>query len=288
MVPGMPHFLLMLHALALILAAAAAFHPALARDEGVAAGPWVAAHGSQARLLVPTIPWAVGMRGFAGVEIRLAPGAKTYWRFPGDTGVPPEFDFSASKGAAEAAATFPAPSAFDDGAGGVAYGYPGDVVFPLRFTVTEASATLAVAVDYGVCLKNMCVPAHVKLSAPLAGGVETPGAAEALLAAVKRVPRKSQIGGGGPVAIDSAATRIENGRLILEVRARVPAGEQPTLFVEQEEPFGHPARTLLADGLFAFTAERPAARGKREGTARLTLVAPGEAVEAEVALDPAK
>ena len=35
---------------------------------------------------------ATSMR--AGVEIRLAPGWKTYWRYPGDSGVPPRFDFS--------------------------------------------------------------------------------------------------------------------------------------------------------------------------------------------------
>ena len=33
----------------------------------------------------------------AGIEIRLAPGWKTYWRYPGDSGVPPRFDFSGSR-----------------------------------------------------------------------------------------------------------------------------------------------------------------------------------------------
>ena len=31
----------------------------------------------------------------AGVELRLAPGWNTYWRYPGDSGVPPHFDSSA-------------------------------------------------------------------------------------------------------------------------------------------------------------------------------------------------
>src|SRR3981081_3323555 len=33
----------------------------------------------------------------AGVELTLAPGWKTYWRYPGDSGVPPRFDFSHSQ-----------------------------------------------------------------------------------------------------------------------------------------------------------------------------------------------
>ena len=32
----------------------------------------------------------------AGVEIRLDPGWKTYWRYPGDSGVPPALDFAGS------------------------------------------------------------------------------------------------------------------------------------------------------------------------------------------------
>src|SRR5204862_2777548 len=31
-----------------------------------------------------------------GIEIRLAPGWKTYWRYPGDSGVPPRFEFTRS------------------------------------------------------------------------------------------------------------------------------------------------------------------------------------------------
>ena len=30
----------------------------------------------------------------AGIEIRLKPGWHTYWRYPGDAGVPPRFDFA--------------------------------------------------------------------------------------------------------------------------------------------------------------------------------------------------
>src|SRR6476660_5184175 len=50
----------------------------------------------------------------AGIEIRLAPGWKTYWRYPGDSGVPPRFDFSGSDNLARAKVLYPAPHLFTD------------------------------------------------------------------------------------------------------------------------------------------------------------------------------
>src|ERR1051325_831663 len=45
----------------------------------------------------------------AGVEIHLAAGWKTYWRYPGDAGVPPRFDFSGSRNVKSVAVRWPAP-----------------------------------------------------------------------------------------------------------------------------------------------------------------------------------
>src|SRR3954451_2214485 len=45
----------------------------------------------------------------AGVEMKLAPGWHTYWRYPGDSGVPPEFDFSSSDNLKSATVRYPAP-----------------------------------------------------------------------------------------------------------------------------------------------------------------------------------
>ena len=67
-----------------------------------------------------------------GVEIQLQPGWKTYWRVPGDSGVPPRFDFSKSANVESVTPLYPGPRTFDDGAGGVSYGYGRDVIFPLR------------------------------------------------------------------------------------------------------------------------------------------------------------
>ena len=67
--------------------------PAIAAD----ASPWDQDLRSAARLIAASAADESGNRVLrAGVEIKLLPGWKTYWRYPGDAGVPPVFDFAAS------------------------------------------------------------------------------------------------------------------------------------------------------------------------------------------------
>ncbi len=66
----------------------------------------------------------------AGIEIKLQPGWKTYWRYPGDSGVPPQFDFAGSENLASAEVLYPAPHSFKDEAG-TSIGYKETVVFPV-------------------------------------------------------------------------------------------------------------------------------------------------------------
>jgi len=55
------------------------------------ASPW----DGNDRAAVRLIGGSAGVEGFirAGIEIRLKPGWHTYWRYPGDAGVPPRFGF---------------------------------------------------------------------------------------------------------------------------------------------------------------------------------------------------
>ncbi len=57
------------------------------------ASDWVGDGRSRLRLIAGT--QAAGEPFLrAGVEIKLAPGWKTYWRYPGDSGIPPRIAFS--------------------------------------------------------------------------------------------------------------------------------------------------------------------------------------------------
>src|SRR5512136_615401 len=68
--------------------------------------PWAKQTYSQVRLVSGTVQ---DQGGLAGVQIRLNPGWHTYWRSPGDSGVPPEFDWSGSKNLKQAQVLYPAP-----------------------------------------------------------------------------------------------------------------------------------------------------------------------------------
>ena len=94
------------------------------------ASEWVKGNLSQVRLIAGEFD---GKSYRAGIEIRLKGAAHTYWRDPGDGGVPPIFDFSKSVNVKLAKPHFPAP--VRSGKPGEEFiGYEKRVVFPVRVT----------------------------------------------------------------------------------------------------------------------------------------------------------
>ena len=124
----------------------------------------------------------------AALEMKLKPGWKTYWRAPGDSGVPPRFDFSKSENVADVAVLWPAPLVFADGNGGKSIGYHESLILPMRVTLKDprAKATLRAAIQYGVCEK-LCVPGEASLEI----GLDAPASNDSHLiaGALKEVPR---------------------------------------------------------------------------------------------------
>ena len=57
---------------------------------------WTASNNSKVRLVSGTVTIDGKPSMIAGVQLRMEPGWKTYWRNPGDSGVPPSFDFKGS------------------------------------------------------------------------------------------------------------------------------------------------------------------------------------------------
>src|SRR5437763_14969998 len=74
--------------------------------------PWQRDTHSAVRLLAGSRSGGVLL---GGIAVQLQPGWKTYWRTPGDSGVPPRFDFSSSDNLAAATVLWPAPVTVDDG-----------------------------------------------------------------------------------------------------------------------------------------------------------------------------
>ena len=96
------------------------------------------------------------------LQIELQPGWKTYWRNPGDAGVPPQINI---EGDAKAQIDFPAPVRFGgDDEGGI--GYKQSVSLPIVFDLSPGDSRLKGHVFLGVCEK-ICVPVQAMFDLPL-------------------------------------------------------------------------------------------------------------------------
>jgi len=220
----------------------------------------------------------------AGIEIRLAPGWKTYWRYPGDSGIPPRFDFSHSKNVKSVTVRYPAPHRLTDESG-TSIGYKHGVVFPLDIVVQNAAqpVMLAVKADYAVCEK-VCIPAEGKAELNLTG---RPGAQDGWLKQNDAlVPVAAQIGEGGTLAVRSV-TR-ENKRILVDVAA--PGAIE--LFAEGPAADWALPVPAPVDGApagqqrFAFELEGLPPNTRPGGaTLMLTAVSGGQAIEVPYRLD---
>jgi DsbC/DsbD-like thiol-disulfide interchange protein len=124
---------------------------------------------------------ADGGEHVAALRLTLAPGWKTYWRAPGDAGIPPLFDWSGSENLAGVVISWPVPEVFHLN-GMRSVGYSEAVTIPLTFRATDAGSPIAVEgrVEIGVC-EEICVPVSLVLSADLpAGGASDPRIVAAL------------------------------------------------------------------------------------------------------------
>jgi DsbC/DsbD-like thiol-disulfide interchange protein len=103
----------------------------------------------------------------AALDLQLAPGWKTYWRSPGDAGIPPQFDWSGSENVQSVRIHWPAPQVFDLN-GMQTIGYHDRLILPLEVTAIDPGRPirLSVQVDLGVC-DTICLPASVALAADL-------------------------------------------------------------------------------------------------------------------------
>lgn len=100
-----------------------------------------------------------------GLEIDMPETTKTYWRVPGDTGLPTELDFSASSGVLDHHILWPYPTRHE-GADYLDYAYFGPVVLPIELTVAPDTSQVELTAVLGVC-SDICVPAQARFSLSL-------------------------------------------------------------------------------------------------------------------------
>jgi DsbC/DsbD-like thiol-disulfide interchange protein len=248
------------------------------------ASPWQRDGHSAVRLLAGSRSGAVLL---GGIAFQLQPGWKTYWRNPGDSGVPPRFDFSKSENIEAVTVLWPAPAKFDDGAGGYSLGYKNQIVLPLRIVAKNADkpVTLRAAVNYAVCEK-LCIP--VEANAELAFTSVASTEDSELFAALDTVPKPAQIGDPNPLTIRDVK---RDGKSVL-VDVVTPDARNLSLFVEGPTPdWALPVPALIEPSppgvkRFAFELDGLPPGVKPEGAAlKFTLVGGDRAYEFNVNLN---
>ena len=256
--------------------AALAICAALAGPAVAASTQWQDLGGGKARLIANLDPATSQVSGV--IEFDLDEGWKTYWREPGSSGIPPQFDFSGSRHFAAGDIGFPVPehvvlpeSEF--------VGYHGRVRFTFEGMVTGSPSDGLIRLNLlaGVC-EEICIPATVEFEMPTRElMVSDPEAEQVIEEAALALP-----------ADPSETFRIESAKLtgnVLEIAATLPdANGEAALFVEGPSNWRLlPARIADRDGTKARfeldLSNMPADAEPERTQLRFTLVSNGKGVE---------
>lgn len=220
-------------------------------------------------------------RHMAAVRIRLAEGWKTYWRAPGEAGIPPDFDWSGSRNLGSVSYHWPVPDVFDLN-GMRTIGYTHELILPIEITPRRAGrpVTLKGEVSLGVC-RDVCMPMQARLSARL-----PEGAAEvdkAITRALDRRPSTAAEAGLDRIRCDVAP--IDDGLRLTAELALPAVGPGEVAVIETADPMVWVSEPMVArnGGLLIATADLVAPDGAPflldRSQVRITVLAAGQAVD---------
>jgi DsbC/DsbD-like thiol-disulfide interchange protein len=169
----------------------------------------------------------------AALDIRLAPGWHTYWRVPGMNGIPPVFDWSASRNLEAVGYEWPRPIVFDS-FGSPTIGYKGALTLPLRLTPADPAQPVEIDLDlfFGVC-KDICVPAEARVLAVLdPAAPEPPAEGRARIEAALAARPLPAAEGGVTAARCVLGSGAEGPRVEAEITFRHAPGAAAILVIE--------------------------------------------------------
>lgn len=249
-----------------------------------ASSEWVPVDGGKMRL--------IGMKSLdggpyrAGLQIKLEPGWKTYWRNPGGSGLPPQLHFGASKNVENAEVQYPAPTYYPKDQ---SIGYKSNVTFPIRVTPVAKGLpmTLDVSGIVGIC-SDICIPTPVQLT--LRAG-DSQGTQMDVALELNRWEGKLPSAAHQGFSVESATVLSQDEKTI-RVQARLPkAAKNVSLFVEGplEWYLTHGTLVERQDTIATFDIPVPDAKTPQDlinARLRFTLVTPSGAVEQTMAIEP--
>ena len=220
-------------------------------------------------------------RHVAALRLDMKQGWKTYWRAPGDAGIPPHFDWRGSRKLSGVSITWPTPRAISQN-GVRTIGYADTLVLPLHVTPKRKAQAILLdgKVELGLC-KDVCLPLTLRISQELPQGVvkRDPG----IVAALAARPYTAKEAGVGRVTC--SASPIKDG---LRLRAEIDVDrrgadeiavietDNPQIWVAQAKTERHGAHLVAETELYHVDGQSFALN--RDGI-RITVIGGGQAVD---------
>lgn len=154
----------------------------------------------------------------AAIKLTLAPGWKTYWRAPGDAGIPPQISWAGSKNLSGVGIVWPTPEVFYQ-SGMRSIGYKDELILPIALNARahDKAIHLEATLDIGIC-SDICVPHQMKLSGSISDSNTSP--TPAIAAALVDRPYSAKDGG---VRSATCSLRPTAEGLEIEAKLRLPA-----------------------------------------------------------------
>lgn len=178
--------------------------------------------------------WSTGDGSYmAALHLDLAPGWKTYWRAPGDAGIPPALDLSGSRNLSHVNPVWPTPAVFSQN-GMQTVGYERELILPLHVVpqIAGQPAKVAARMQIGVC-SSICVPLEFDFTLDLpAAGTDTQQAM--IRTALADQPVNARTAKVGSVAC--TLTPIRDGLGLSVVIDMPSAGNTETVLIETADP----------------------------------------------------
>lgn len=174
---------------------------------------------------------AAGETHIAALRLTLAPGWKTYWRAPGDAGIPPRFVWDGSRNVVAVEPDWPVPHVFYQN-GMRSVGYAGEVILPLAVRIGDgaADARLSGTLEIGIC-EDVCVPVTLSVSADLSA----PGASDpAISTALDKRPMAAE--NAGVTRVVCGIEPISDGIRLTAAISMPRIGAQETAVIELSDP----------------------------------------------------
>lgn len=179
-----------------------------------------------------------------GLEFDMPLTTKTYWRVPGETGIPLSVDIADAQGIEELDIVWPYPVR-ETTAGYVDHAFYGRVLLPLRVAIKGDDPVVVADLTLGVC-SDICVPAAARLE--LAPDLKTPDRANGLR--INQALAEVPLPHAGDDILGDVAFDAENGALVVALHDKTfDAASMIAEIAGSLHVFGVPEMSEDADAL---------------------------------------